>query len=329
VAAARLAHLRRFGVAAVILLAVTRSKIRAVCSPALLASGAIGYGGSVVLQNSGIARTSVSQAALLIGAVPVLVAIMAAWRNHAVARPMAWAGFAVSLAGVAMVAGGGGGGATVSGDGLILASLLVSAGFTVAQGSLLRGRDPVAVTGVQFLGAALAVLPVALSEGIPAAPGSTGTALAVIGLAVVGTLAPFTLFAYGQSKVAAEVAGAFVNLEPVVGAAAGAVVFGDPASLGLIAGGAAILVGIAMSSRQLFRLRPDGGACPGRPARGEPPAGRSSMIYELEEVCGPAGKATARSASFSRTASSADSEARKRRSASAPARDAWRSAVRP
>jgi len=185
---------------------------------------------------------------------------MTAWRNHAVARPLAWAGFAVSLTGVAMVAGGGGGGATVSGDGLILASLLVSAGFTVAQGSLLRGRDPVAVTAVQFLGAALAVLPVALtSEGIPAAPSSAGAALAALGLAVVGTLAPFTLFAYGQSKVAAEVAGAFVNLEPVVGAAAGAVVFGDPASLGLIAGGAAILVGIAMSSRQLFG--------PGRPRR--------------------------------------------------------------
>jgi drug/metabolite transporter (DMT)-like permease len=243
----------RFAVAAVILLIVTRSKVRAVCSPALLASGAIGYGGSVALQNTGITRTSVSQASLLIGAVPVLIAIMAAWRNHAVARPLAWAGFAVSLAGVAMVAGDGGRGATVSGDGLILASLLVSAAFTVAQVSLLRGRDPIAVTAVQFLGAALAVLPVALtSEGMPTAPSSPGMALAVLGLAVVGTLAPFALFAYGQSKVAAEVAGAFVNLEPVVGAAAGAVVFGDPASLGLIAGGAAILVGIAMSSRQLF-----------------------------------------------------------------------------
>jgi len=53
----------RFGVAAVILLTVTGSKIRAVCRPALLASGAIGYGGSVVLQNTGITRTSVSQAA--------------------------------------------------------------------------------------------------------------------------------------------------------------------------------------------------------------------------------------------------------------------------
>jgi len=246
----------RFGVAAVILLTATQSKVRAVCSPALLASGAIGYGGSVVLQNTGITRTSVSHAALLIGAVPVLVAIITAVWHHTVARPLAWAGFGVSLAGVALVAGGGGGSATAGGDGLILASLVVSAAFTVAQGSLLRGRDPIALTAVQFLGAAFAALPVALtSESIPAAPSSAGAVLAALALAVVGTLAPFTLFAYGQSKVSAEVAGAFVNLEPVVGAAAGAVVFGDPASLGLIAGGAAILAGIAMSSRQLLAPR--------------------------------------------------------------------------
>ena len=74
--------------------------------PAVLASGAIGYGGSVVLQNAGITRTSVIHAALLIGAVPVLVAIIAAVWHRAVARPVAWAGFALSLAGVALVAGG-------------------------------------------------------------------------------------------------------------------------------------------------------------------------------------------------------------------------------
>lgn len=256
----------RFGVAAAILLAATRSRIRGVFSPAILASGAIGYGGSVVLQNAGIIRTSVSHAALLIGAVPVLIAIIAALWHHTVASPLAWAGFAMSLAGVGLVTGAGGGNSTAGGDGLVLASLLVSATFTVAQARLLRGRDPVAVTAVQFLGAALAVLPVAvIGEGLPAASGSLGTALATAGLAVGGTLAPFTLFAYGQSRVSAEVAGAFVNLEPVVGALAGVVVFGDPASLGQVAGGAAILAGIAMSSRQVVGARP---RRPPQPERG-------------------------------------------------------------
>jgi O-acetylserine/cysteine efflux transporter len=79
----------------------------------------------------------------------------------------------------------------------------------------------VAVTAVQFLAAALATLPVAAAtEGVPAAAAGAGTMVATAGLALVGTLAPATLFAYGQARVAAEFAGAFLNLEPLVGAAA-------------------------------------------------------------------------------------------------------------
>ncbi len=258
----------RFGLAAAILLAVARRRgLRAACTPAILASGALGYGGSVVVQNAGITRTSVSHAALLIGAVPVLVAVIAALWQHTVARPVAWAGFAVSLAGVGLVTGGHGGGARLAGDGLVLVSLLLSASFTVAQGRLLPGRDPLAVTAVQFVGAALAALLFSVSaEGVPAVPGNPGPALAAIGLAAGGTLLPFTLFAYGQSRVSAEVAGAFLNLEPLVGAIAGVVVFGDPAGPEQLAGGGAILGGIALAALPLLHGHPesrDRGGLPG------------------------------------------------------------------
>jgi EamA-like transporter family len=69
---------------------------------AVLAAGALGYGGSVLLQDVGISRTSVTHAALLIGAVPVLVAIIAAVWHRTVARPVAWFGFALSLGGVGL-----------------------------------------------------------------------------------------------------------------------------------------------------------------------------------------------------------------------------------
>jgi O-acetylserine/cysteine efflux transporter len=246
----------RFGLAAAVLLTTVRFRIRAASSPAVLAWGAVGYGGSILVQNAGITRTSVSHAALLVGATPVLVAVIAALRHRRVARPVAWMGFAVSFGGVGLVAAGAGGGTTFTGDGLVLASLVVSASFTVAQARLLAGRDPVAVTAVQFLVAALATLPLAaITEGSPAAPGGAGALLATAGLALVGTLAPFTLFAYGQARVSAESAGAFLNLEPLVGAAAGAVVFGDPVGIAQAAGGAAILTGIALSSLPLLRTR--------------------------------------------------------------------------
>jgi drug/metabolite transporter (DMT)-like permease len=96
----------------------------------------------------------------------VLVAIIAALWQRRVARPAAWFGFALSLGGVGLVtAGAGGGGATQAGDCLVLASLVLSATTTVAQGRLLAGRDPVAVTAVEFLGAALGALPVAVITG--------------------------------------------------------------------------------------------------------------------------------------------------------------------
>ena len=257
----------RFGLAAAVLLAVVRSRAGAACRPAVLAWGSVGYGGSILVQNAGITRTSVTHAALLIGATPVLVAVVAAVRHASVARPVAWAGYAVSFAGVSLVAAGGGGGATLAGDGLVLASLGFSAAFTVAQARLLPGRDPVAVTAVQFLAAALATLPVAaLTEGAPPAPGGAATLLATAGLALVGTLVPATLFAYGQARVSAETAGAFVNLEPLVGAAAGAVAFGDPLGLAQAAGGAAILAGIALSTLPLLRPR--------EPERDQPSAPR-------------------------------------------------------
>jgi O-acetylserine/cysteine efflux transporter len=247
----------RFALAAAILLATASGRgLREACTPLVLASGAIGYGGSVLLQNAGITRTSVTHAALLIGAVPVMVAVIAALWQHTVARPVAWIGFVVSLAGVGLVAGGRGGGASLSGDGLVLVSLLLSATFTVAQGRLLSGRDPVAVTAVQFLGAALAAVPLSAAEGLPAAPHGPGALLATVALVAFGTLLPFTLFAYGQTRVSAEVAGAFVNIEPLVGAVAGIVVFGDPAGPAQALGGAAIIAGIALSTLPLLRSRP-------------------------------------------------------------------------
>jgi O-acetylserine/cysteine efflux transporter len=244
----------RFALAAAILMVIGRGRLRGAASPAILVSGGLGFGASVVLQNVGVERTSVSHAALLIGAMPVLVAVLAAASGQGVARPAAWAGFGLSLAGVAVIASGRGGGASLGGDGLVLLAQLGSAGFTVSQARLLRGRDPLAVTAVQLLAAALVALPLALtSEGLHAGHASPAAALATVGLIVAGTVAPTTLFAFGQSHVCADVAGAFLNLEPLVGAVTGVFLFGDPVGLAQLSGGAAILAGIALSSLQAVR----------------------------------------------------------------------------
>jgi O-acetylserine/cysteine efflux transporter len=244
----------RFALAAALLMFFRRSRLRAAASPAILISGALGYGGSVVLQNFGIERTSVTHAALLIGATPVVVAVLAAVCGHGVARPAAWLGFSLSLAGVGVIAAGRGGGASIGGDGLVLAGQFASAAFTVAQARLLRGRDPVAVTGLQLMAAAVVTAPVVLlTGGLHAGPVSAGPVLATVALVLAGTVGPTTLFTFAQTAVPADVAGAFLNLEPLVGAIAGTVLFANPVGLVQVAGGAAILAGIGLSSLDAVR----------------------------------------------------------------------------
>ncbi|HLL65367.1 MAG TPA: EamA family transporter [Micromonosporaceae bacterium] len=302
----------RFGVATLLLAWPARRKLRAAVTPGVLAWGAFGYGAVIVVQNAGIARTSVSHAALLVGALPILVALIGLGLGRARVGRLSWLAFLIALGGVALVAAGGGGSATLAGDGLVAASVLLCAAFLVAQPGMLAGRDPMAVTAVQFAAATLAALPAAgWLEGVPSAPAGSGVLLAVAGLVLGGTLVPFTLFAYGQSRVAPEVAGAFLNLEPLVGALAGAVVFADPVGPVQLVGATAILGGIGLSvavalARPVpYRLggRAGGGGAdpviPARPAaeRGptasEPASGPASGSVRTG---GPAGRIASSSA---------------------------------
>ncbi len=237
----------RFAVAAPLLALLARRHLRAAISPAVIAAGAIGYGGVILLQNVGLERTSVSHAALIVGAVPVLVALIAAALGRGTASKATWGGSLLALAGVGLVAGGGGAGTSLAGDLLVLVSVTGSAGFIVAQPKLLKGRDAGAVTAVQLAAGGLAALPFAvLLEGAPPAPATATPVVAVAALALTGTALAFWLFAWAQARVPAEVAGAFVNLEPLIGAATGAVVFHDVVGPAQLLGGAAILVGIGL-----------------------------------------------------------------------------------
>jgi O-acetylserine/cysteine efflux transporter len=239
----------RFAVAAPLLaLFASVRTLRAAVSGPVLLWGAVFYGFGVAVQNTGIERTSVTHAALILAAVPALVALMAAARGRSSSTPQSWAGCVVAVAGVGLVAGAGGV-SSLSGDVLMFASALASAAYVVAQPNLLAGRDPVAVTVVQMVAGALVTLPfAAFADGVPA-PAAPGPALwGFVGLAVLGSLLPFALYAYGQARVAPEVAGAFVNLEPLVGAAVGSFMFGDPFGSAQVAGTLALVVGIGLSA---------------------------------------------------------------------------------
>jgi drug/metabolite transporter (DMT)-like permease len=238
----------RFVAATPILAIVGRRGLRDALTLGVALSGAIGFGAVILLQSAGIEHTSVSHAAIIVGAVPVIVALVAAGLGNGTGRPVVWLGYAIALVGIMLVARGGGGGATISGDMLVFASVVLSGAFIAIQPLTLKGRDVAAVTAVQFGAGAVVSLAVALiSGGLPHAPTTSGPVLAFIALALAGTVLPFWLFAYGQSRVAAELAGAFTNLEPLVGALVGWLAFGDPVGPWQICGAFAVVVGILVS----------------------------------------------------------------------------------
>jgi len=237
----------RFGLAAPVLALVARRCLREAVTLRIAAWGAGGYGAMVVLQNLGVERTSVTHAALIFGAVPALVAAGSALTGRSVAGPAAWSGFGVALGGIALVAGSGGESSAL-GDALVLASAVLGSALIVVQGELLEGRDPVAVTAVQMgaagLFALVFALPTSLPHDLPTAP----EAIALTALVSVGSLIPFALYAYGQARVSADLAGAFVNLEPVVGVAAGVLAFGNPFGSDQALGAVLVIAGLALSA---------------------------------------------------------------------------------
>jgi len=238
----------RFIVAAPILACFGHRGLREALTPGVLGSGALGYGVVLLLQNAGIEHTSVSHAAIIVGALPVVVALVAAGLGNRATSPITWLGYAIALVGIMLVAKGGGGGAAVSGDMLVFGSVVMSGIFIAVQPRLLKGRDAAAVTAVQFAAAAGISLPIALlGGGLPHAPTTPGPVLAFVALALAGTVLSFWLFAYGQARVTAEMAGAFVNLEPLVGALLGWVAFSDPVGPVQIFGAVALVAGVVVS----------------------------------------------------------------------------------
>jgi drug/metabolite transporter (DMT)-like permease len=239
----------RFAVMAPVLAVIGRRGLRQAFDLRVAASGVLGFGLVVVLQNAGIQHTSVTHAAVVIGTVPVLVALIGVRFGATATRPITWAGYGLALGGVSLVAGAGGAGASSLGDLLVLASATLSAAFIVIQSGVLEGRDAAAVTAVQAGAGALTAAPVAiLTEGAPHIPLHLDPLLALLALCTLGTLLPFWLFAFGQARVPAHLAGAYLNLEPVVGAAVGWFAFGDAAAALQVGGAVAVLGGIVLST---------------------------------------------------------------------------------
>jgi hypothetical protein len=112
--------------------------------------------------------------------------------------------------------------------------------------------------------------------------------LGVITLSLVGTMLPWVLFAFGQARVPAVVAGAFINIEPLVGAAAAALFFGETITVAQVGAGLAILTGVALSTLAAAesgaQAEDEDGDRPPEPVRLPRQRRRAGRPWELDDI---------------------------------------------
>lgn len=204
-----------------------------------------------LLQFEGLARTTASHAALMIGTAPVLVAIAAFVVLGERLRPVAWFALIASTAGVALIVmqtghapAAGSPEPTLVGDALVLVSMLAAVVWILVSKQLMERHSAVVVSGViTVTGTLMLAIWVLLRDGLPPATLAPGTWLAVGALGLIATTLSTVLWNWGLAHTDAGKAGAFINLEPVVGAALGVWLLHESLGASATLGGVLIVAG--------------------------------------------------------------------------------------
>ena len=203
-------------------------------------------------ENTGIARTSASQAAILIATIPIFVAVLNVFTLR---EPMAvrqWAGVALSFAGiVALVCFGGQSSAgSVGGDLLVLAASLAAAVYSIMARSLLLERSALSVTAYQNLFGAAFMLPLALVEAAlvgvrrPTADAVGG----VLFLTVMCSVVAYLLLNYAFRFIEASRLSVFINLTPIVGVGFAFLVLGERFTGAQAAAAVVVVLGVWLTN---------------------------------------------------------------------------------
>jgi drug/metabolite transporter (DMT)-like permease len=237
--------LLRFAVASILALpfALAGAEARALFrSPPVLCAGAF-YGLAFMVQFEGLAGVTVTLAALLVGAMPALIAVAAYLLGERVSRA-SWTGVAAATVGAALIAGKPGGAGTAIGITLSLLSLLIFLAWLLALKRVPVTRSAMAVSAVTLIVATATVLPIALLlHGPPPLMLSPVAWSGIVGQGLFSTFLATAAWQYGAARIDSASAGVFINIEPLIGSALGIGLFGDPVGWPLLLGGALIVIG--------------------------------------------------------------------------------------
>lgn len=218
------------------------------------ALGILGIGIGQVAQTFGVAGTSASVGTTISAAIPAFVVVFAALRLKQPVSRLQALGILAAFIGIALVASGRGDAAsaasqtTLAGAGLVLLSALTIAFYYVWSVELSDQYGTATVAAWSTLFGFIAVLPWAIWEmshtPVQLTPTGIGAALY---LGVMVTVAGLFLWLHLLHTVPARIAASIQYLQPIIGVATAAVMFGDELGPLFIAGVLLVLAGLTLT----------------------------------------------------------------------------------
>jgi drug/metabolite transporter (DMT)-like permease len=234
----------------------------------LLLAAAFGIPIQFLLQFHGLARTTVSHASLMVGAMPVLLAAAAALFAGESLDWFGWLALCGSTAGAALVVLGGSKVTagretpTLTGDLLVIVSLITALAWILLSKKLMQSHSPVVVSAYTILSGTAMLVVLVLGpqwlvplthQHVDPMPFAQVSLKAWFALAMSGLLCTATttfLWNWGIHHVPASRAGVFLNIEPALGSILGVELLGERLGPYAWLGGALILAAaIALTTR--------------------------------------------------------------------------------
>ena len=240
----------RFAIAAVVLqvLARTRREVRPTGRTlAVLAGlGGIGYVGQALCYFFALERISAGLTSLLLYVYPALVVVLGAVVLRDRPRPLAVGCVVVATLGTALTIGPVAGGQS-SGVLLGLAAALVYAVYILVS-SRVTGVGPFATAAWVLTASALVMGVLALATG-PRLPSSATAWLALVGVALIGTVVAVTTFFAALALLGPSDTAVVSTVEPVVSIAVAGLVLGERLGSLQLAGGVVVLLAVGVLAR--------------------------------------------------------------------------------
>jgi drug/metabolite transporter (DMT)-like permease len=228
----------------------------------LVVASFLGVPVQFLIQFYALSITTVSHASLMVGTMPVILAVGAALFAHERMDLVGWMALAGSTCGAALIALGGGlhssGGATLAGDLLVVVSLLIALFWILINKELMGRHSPIVVTAYGLvIGTAMLMVWVPMRYGMPPMAGVSVKAwLALAASGVLCTATTTLLWNWGMTQVPASQAGVLLNMEPLMGSLLGVLVLGERLGPTAWAGGGLILASaVTLTTRSKTRER--------------------------------------------------------------------------